>query len=228
MFFIISQIFVIISYSFLAITYALKERKKILICSFLAVAANAIAFMFLSAWSGFLMSFVAMTRNVIFLFKDKNKKDKIDYVDWIILAVLYAISIVSAIFTYEGLYSLLSVAGTMIYTFAIWQKNPKLYKLLSIPSSVLWVIYNIFVFSIFGAVLESILVVCEVIGTISAYKKNKEATEKALLQERQNLERVTDILRELEKQVGPLERQSKTAKEYLSLREQPALMLSRS
>ena len=70
--FIISQIFVIISYSFLAITYALKERKKILICSFAAVAANAIAFMFLSAWSGFLMSFVAMTRNVIFLFKDKQ------------------------------------------------------------------------------------------------------------------------------------------------------------
>ena len=55
---------------------------------------------------------------------------------------------------------------------------------------------------------------------IVKYKKNKEATEKALAQERQNLERVTDILRELEKQVGPLERQSRTAKEYLSLREQ--------
>ena len=54
---------------------------------------------------------------------------------------------------------------------------------------------------------------------IVKYKKNKEATEKALEQERQNLERVTDILRELEKQVGPLERQSKTAREYLSLRE---------
>lgn len=55
---------------------------------------------------------------------------------------------------------------------------------------------------------------------IVKYKKNKEATEKALEQERQNLERVTDILKELEKQVGPLERQSKTAREYLSLREQ--------
>ena len=55
---------------------------------------------------------------------------------------------------------------------------------------------------------------------IVKYKKNKEATEKALEQERQNLERVTDILRELEKQVGPLERQSKTAREYLSLRDQ--------
>lgn len=55
---------------------------------------------------------------------------------------------------------------------------------------------------------------------IVKYKKNKEATEKALEQERANLERVTDILRELEKQIGPLERQSKTAKEYLVLREQ--------
>lgn len=55
---------------------------------------------------------------------------------------------------------------------------------------------------------------------IVKYKKNKESTEKALEQERQNLERVTDILRELEKQVGPLERQSRTAREYLSLRDQ--------
>lgn len=55
---------------------------------------------------------------------------------------------------------------------------------------------------------------------IVKYKKNKEATQKALEQERQNLERVTDILRELEKQIGPLSRQSETAKNYLSLRDQ--------
>lgn len=55
---------------------------------------------------------------------------------------------------------------------------------------------------------------------IVKYKKNKEATQKALEQERQNLERVTDILRELEKQMGPLSKQSETAKRYLSLRDQ--------
>lgn len=55
---------------------------------------------------------------------------------------------------------------------------------------------------------------------IAKYKKNRATTEKSLEQERQNLERVTDILAELEKQVGPLEVQSTKAKEYLRLRDQ--------
>ena len=54
---------------------------------------------------------------------------------------------------------------------------------------------------------------------IAKYKKNRSVTEKSLEQERQNLERVTDVLRELEERVGPLEKQSKTAKEYLKLRD---------
>ena len=54
---------------------------------------------------------------------------------------------------------------------------------------------------------------------IAKYKKNRSVTEKSLEQEHQNLERVTDILSELEKQVGPLESQSKKAKEYLKLKE---------
>ena len=38
---------------------------------------------------------------------------------------------------------------------------------------------------------------------------------KKLEEEQQNLIRVNDILSELEKQVGPLERQSEKAREYL-------------
>lgn len=50
---------------------------------------------------------------------------------------------------------------------------------------------------------------------IVKYKKNKAATEKSLAVERENLSRVNDILSELEKQVGPLQKQSETAKKYL-------------
>lgn len=55
---------------------------------------------------------------------------------------------------------------------------------------------------------------------IVKYKKNKSATEKALEGERQNLYRVTDILKELESQLEPLSKQSEKAKEYLSCKEQ--------
>ena len=55
---------------------------------------------------------------------------------------------------------------------------------------------------------------------IVKFKKRKAAAEKNLDAERQNLVRVKDILSELEKQVGPLEQQSKKAKEFLALKEQ--------
>ena len=54
---------------------------------------------------------------------------------------------------------------------------------------------------------------------IVKFKRRKNTTIKKLEEERQNLVRVTDILSELTKQLGPLERQSETAKIYLSKRE---------
>ena len=54
---------------------------------------------------------------------------------------------------------------------------------------------------------------------IVKYKKRKKSAEKKLEEEKQNLLRVNDILSELEKQLGPLKRQSETAKEYLKKRD---------
>ena len=55
---------------------------------------------------------------------------------------------------------------------------------------------------------------------IVKFKRRKAIAQKKLEDEKQNLVRVGDILAELEKQVGPLARQSEAAKKYLSLREQ--------
>lgn len=54
---------------------------------------------------------------------------------------------------------------------------------------------------------------------IVKFKKRKKTAEKKLDDEKQNLLRVTDILEELKKQLGPLERQSEKAKEYLKKKE---------
>ncbi len=55
---------------------------------------------------------------------------------------------------------------------------------------------------------------------IVKFKKRKVAAQKKLEDEKQNLVRVNDILSELEKQIGPLERQSETARIYLKKREE--------
>ena len=54
---------------------------------------------------------------------------------------------------------------------------------------------------------------------IVKFKRRKNMSVKKLEEERQNLLRVTDILTELEKQIGPLQKQSEVAKEYLKKKE---------
>ena len=55
---------------------------------------------------------------------------------------------------------------------------------------------------------------------IVKYKKRKAAAQKKLENERENLVRVNDILAELERQVGPLERQAEKARIYLKKKEE--------
>ncbi len=55
---------------------------------------------------------------------------------------------------------------------------------------------------------------------IVKFKRRKNIAQKKLEDEKQNLVRVSDILTELEKQVGPLARQSETARKYLAFKEE--------
>ena len=59
----------------------------------------------------------------------------------------------------------------------------------------------------------------EAVGIVK-FKKRKAATVKKLEHERENLVRVNDILSELERQVGPLERQAENAKLFLKKKEE--------
>lgn len=55
---------------------------------------------------------------------------------------------------------------------------------------------------------------------IVKFKRRKHTAQKKLEDERQNLVRVNDILSELTKQLGPMERQAETAKIYLKKKEE--------
>ena len=166
--YILSQIFIIISYILLAFTYQTKNRKNILIFNFGSLIMTGLSYIFLSAYSGLAMVGVAIIRNIIFIIDEKKngKSNKNSTKDYVILAILYMISIAFAIITYNGILSMMSVAATMLYTFSVWQKNTKVYKLLGMPIEAIWIIYNVYIFSIFGIILESVLAVSTVVGYI--------------------------------------------------------------
>ena len=170
--YIVSQIFVIINRVLLIVSYQLKNRKNILIVSLLALLANGVVYILLSAWSGLAMVFVAIVRNIIFMLDEKKngKSQKITKKDVGILVVLYVISIISAIFTYEGILSMMSVVATMLYTYSVWQKKTKVYKILGIIIESVWIIYNIYICSIMGVILNISLLISASIGFNREYK----------------------------------------------------------
>lgn len=173
--YVMSQVFTIFNYVFLAATYYVKDRKKLLVINFISLLCNSMAYFLLKAYSGFAMCMVAVIRNIIFLL-DKNKTDKIQKKDIVILVVLLLISVISAIFTYDGIFSLLSVVAAMLFTYAIWQKNTKTYKFLGIIVSILYCLYNIYVKSIFGVLLELVILGSSTSGYILEIKKFKNTS----------------------------------------------------
>ncbi len=173
--YILSQVFTVITYILLGTTYFLKERKKIIIVNFISLISNALEYLFLFAWSGFGMCIFAGIRNTIFLVDEKKngKRETISKKDIIILIILCIMALIFAIFTYNGFLSLLSIFATLLYTYSIWQKKTIVYKICGIFVSILWILYNIYVMSLFGIILESILLIASSIGYFIELKSKK-------------------------------------------------------
>jgi len=178
--YILSQVFVILSYTFLAATYLTKKRKWILFFSIVAVVFNGVSYFFLKAWAGLGVTAVALLRNIIFMIQEKvDKIEEYMYWDYLILAFLVGVTVTSAVLTYNGFFSLFTTFASLAYTVSIWQKNITVYEILGVVSCVFSLAYYAFIGSFFGIILESALMIVEIIGTIKYFKekRNQEAKE---------------------------------------------------
>ena len=173
--YILSQIITIISYTCLAVTYCIKKRKTILVLSFSANFLNACAYFLLNAYTSSLMCGVSILRDIVFIIDAKinGKSDKIAKKDIFILIGVYAVSLAAIAITFKGFGSLMYTAAAMLYTYSIWQKNNKIYRYLGILCGILVILDCIYIKSIFGFILQSIVVTCTIIGVIRSRKEER-------------------------------------------------------
>lgn len=172
--YIISQVFVCLTYIMLGITYLTTKRTNILIFSLIALVCNGVHYTLLGAWAGLGVVLIAVLRNVLFLIQQRIKAlDKYILDDWLILIVLMIVSVITAVFTYDTVFSLFSIAGSIIYTISVWQKNIKAYRILGLVSSALTLVYFVFIGSIFAIILESIMFIFMLVATIMFFKKER-------------------------------------------------------
>lgn len=179
MIYFLSQVFVVLSYVFLGATYATKNRNLLLCFSIIAIVFNGVSYTLLGAWAGLAVTIVALLRNIVFLIQEKFEGDK-DYtkMDWIVLCVLMIISATFAYFTYDGWLSLFTTLSSVIYTISVWQHNVTAYKVLGVISSAFSIVYFVFIWSIFGFILESVLFVFMVAGLVKHLMEKRKEKQK--------------------------------------------------
>ncbi|MCR5186344.1 MAG: YgjV family protein [Clostridia bacterium] len=172
--YILSQIFAVALYLFLCTSYFLKSRKKILIFNIIAHVFQAASLLLLGGMTGMAMAIFLIFRDSFLALDEKNRNlEKTNKRDNVIFVIFIAIIVALTFFTYNGPSSLLSVFATLVSTFAIWQKSTRIYKLLGMPISFTWLIYNITLRSIFATILEFILLISTIVG----YLKDKVASK---------------------------------------------------
>lgn len=182
--YILSQVFIVIAYSLFGLTYFAENRKTILVANSCSLVAEGIGYILLFAWGGLAMVIIAGIRNVLFFGQGKllDKKPDLKKYEWVSLVVVWILGIVGAIVTWDGILGTFAIIACMIYTFSIWQKSDKVYDILGIFSCIFLLIYNIFIGSLFGIILEAMLMAWVIFASITGFnihdfkakKKQKE------------------------------------------------------
>ena len=149
---------------FLIISNFGKTAKKILLIQTMAFFFKSIHYYLLGGVSGFLTSLVSMIRNLLFSKKACN-------LIWTIIFITIFIGI--AVISYKGVYTLFPVLATIIYTIIINYEKPKYLRVGMLITSMSWLLYNIYVESWAGTVIQIILLISNITAIIKLDKKPK-------------------------------------------------------
>lgn len=138
---LISQIVGIISSAIIIYIAFGKDIRKILIGEFCVNFTVALTYFLLKAYLGGILCIAATVHTFIsYAYKKKEKKFPV-----FLIALFCAIYVVLGIIGGETLIDYLPVVCSVLFAFAIIQKNPPAYNVFNATKSAVWVAYDIFV-----------------------------------------------------------------------------------
>ena len=133
-----AQVIGIIAFCLAVWSFQQNEHKKIVLLQLLANLCFTVHYFMLEAYTGALLNSIGLARSIVFIFKDK-KWAASNW--WLVFFSLVCAG--AGIYTWDGFLTLLPMSAMILTTIAFGINNPKKTRLLSFPSSPLWLIYNL-------------------------------------------------------------------------------------
>ncbi len=147
---IISQFIGFIGTFLIILSYQINDRKKIIVVQGLAGIFFTVHFIMLGAFTGAMMNLLTSIRAGVYYNRDRKwAQNRI----WLI--VFSALYLGAGIITYDSPLSLIIMFAMVLNTCVFWMTNTTMIRILIIPCSLSWLIYNLFSHSIAGFVTEA-------------------------------------------------------------------------
>jgi len=167
----LSQIFVIIAVCCYITTFFTKNRKTILIFSSLNCLFYALQYMLLGSQTGLILNILSILRAIWFFINNEKGKNK-DYLSLIVCSVVLT---VAGLLTTNHPMDLIPVFNVLIYTYIIWQKNIKVYRICGLLISFSWICYSIYLKSIFAILADVLTITITFVSIVNMFLKEKNS-----------------------------------------------------
>lgn len=142
------------------IAFQCKQHKNVMLFRTLNEIFFAIQYFCLASYTGVAMNLIGSVRNIIFAIRVKKEKSTLIW--QILFSVMF---IVIGILTTKGIVSVMVILAKVVTTIAYSLKNTKYIRLLTLPTSICWLVYNI-VCNSFAGILCEAFTICSIITAI--------------------------------------------------------------
>lgn len=141
-----------------------KRRSRLMLLQMLASLSCAVSLIMLGGITGGILDLIAFSRTVVFSQRGKHR-----WADSPLWLVGYIVLIVAVgIITWEqgSIVSLFAILGTVLSTLALYMKEPRLIRLISLLVGPCWIAYNFVYGSAFGILNELIAMTSIIVALV--------------------------------------------------------------
>ncbi len=139
--------------------YQQKERKRLLTAKLSADVCWVFHYLFLGAYGGMIPNFVGIFRELVFVRRDKDKWANSVFFPIAFIILNWGLGAL----TFRSPINILPIVASTFVTVALWCNKPVITKLISLPVSLTFLVYDCFVSSWIGVFNESLSVLSIVI-----------------------------------------------------------------
>lgn len=166
---IVGQIIGFIAMAIIVVSYQQKSHKNILTFQMVSGLLFTIHYLLLGAYTGAVMNLLGAFRSLIY--SSRGKK----WASTILWPIVFSIAfLISGILTWDNSFSVFPLIAMLMSSVVLWIEQPRINRILSLPTSTCWLIYNIKTVSIPGIITEVFVLSSIVIGIIRLDIKKKD------------------------------------------------------